>query len=110
MSTLPLARDEIDLVAADPLPSRVADRRAIRAAIIATAARTGGLVHITDVRARIHRDVDPHQVGAYIARLVRLGVLVGTGEFRPNGDGSARNRTKPAEVRRLVGVVPEVTA
>lgn len=102
--------DEIDVTAADWRPSRVEARREIRRAVIAVARHHGGLVHIADVRPLLPAWVDGHQVGAYLCALVRQGVLVGTGSYRANGDRTSRNRTKQAEVRRLVGQIPEVAA
>lgn len=98
--------DEIDAVAADWRQSRRDDRADVLDAIWLTAEYHHGYVHIADVRRAMGREVDPHMLGAVICALVRTGVLVGTGEYRPNGGHRSRNRAKPAEVRRLVKPLP----
>lgn len=101
-----MTADVLDSVAVDWRPSARDDRAAIHAAIEATAAANDGLVHIADVRTHLDRDVDPHRIGAAICALVRRGVLVGTGQYRGNGNHRSRNRTRPAEVRYLAAPIP----
>lgn len=98
--------DEIDAVVRDWRPSRVESREAIRLAVLRAAEQHKGLVHIADVREHLPAWTNPNQVGAYLCALVRTGHLTPTGRYRPNGDESSRNRTKPAEVRRLVRPIP----
>lgn len=98
--------DEIDAVAANPYPWATDDRAAVLDAIASAARETDYYVHISDVRYYMRRQVDPHMVGAVICALVRQGVLVGTGEYWPSGNAKSRNRTRPAEVRRLVKSLP----
>lgn len=106
MTTAP---DELDVVHSDWRPSARDDRAAIYDAIERTAANNDGHVHIADVRAHLERDVDPHRIGAAICHLVRAGVLVGTGQFRDNGNHRSRNRTRPAEIRYLTQPLPEAS-
>lgn len=98
--------DHIDAVNANPYPWAADDRAAVLAAVAAAAAESGGEVHAATVRAHLSREVGPHVIGAVICALVRQGVLVGTGTYRHNGGSKSRNRTKPAEVRRLVRPIP----
>ena len=104
-----MTADAIDSVATDWRPSARDDRVAIHDAIERAAAANNGEVHIADVRAHLTRDVDPHRIGAAICALVRQGVLVGTGQYRGNGNHRSRNRTRPAEVRYLAQPIPEAT-
>jgi len=102
--------DEIDAVAADWRPSRVADREVIRAAITACAAMNGGYVHIRDVRDHLERDLnDPHQLGAQLTALRRSEHLVQVG-WRPNGNRKTRNASRPAPLYRLVKPLPQEAA
>jgi len=98
----------LDAVATDWRPSRVEARRVVRDAVQHTADDNDGLVHIADVRPHLPAWIDPHQIGATIARLSQHGYLVWTGDTRPNG-GPSRNETKPAKVYRLARPIPEVT-
>lgn len=95
--------DEIDLVAADHRFSAVQSRHAIRSAISMAAKAHDGLVHISDVRPLLPDWVTPHQVGAVFTALVRSGVLVWTGEYRPSGNAAQRNAQRPAKVYHLKG-------
>lgn len=101
-------QDEIDATVHDWRPSRVDSREAIRVAIMRTAADHHGRVHIVGIRQYLPSWVVPAQIGAVVCALVRLGYLTPTGRFRPNADTStdARNRTKRAEVRKLVRPIP----
>ena len=94
-------QDVLDVVAADWRPSRVESRRAIVAAINATASAHHGLVHAATIREHLPSWVHPSQVGAVVCALVRTGHLTPTGRYRPNNDTASRNRAKPSEVRRL---------
>lgn len=101
-ATQPDVWDMLAAIAAEPgLPSRHTDREHIEAAVTACAAAHGGLVHISDVRPFITRDVTPHLIGSVISALHSTGHLVSTGEYRPNG-GPSGNANKPARVSRLV--------
>lgn len=100
--------DAIDSVATNPYAWAVDDRTAVLAAIEITAAQHDGLVHIAWVRSHLDRQVDPHTLGAVICALVRQRVLAGTGRYLPNGNHGSRNRTKPSEVRRLMGPLPDM--
>lgn len=99
--------DEIDLTATDFRPGAVEIRAAIRQAVTAAASRNGGLVHIADVRPLLPPWATGPQVGATICHLARGGYLAHTDRFRPNGNTRTRNRTRPAEVYRLVRPIPE---
>lgn len=99
--------DEIDLTATDFRPGPAAIRAEIRRAITAVAAKTGDLVHIADVRKELAPWATGPQVGAAICHLVRGGYLTHTGRYLPNGNTRTRNRTRPAEVYRIVRPVPE---
>lgn len=99
-------QDELDIVASDWRPSRVESRDAICRAVMVAAGEHSGLVHIEAVRRHLPPWVNPQQIGATICALVRQGYLRPTGRYRPNGLGASRNRTKPAEVRRLVKPIP----
>ena len=98
-------QDTLDIVAADWRPSRVEARLAIRDAIHKAAGEEGGLVHIARVRPHLPVWVDPHQIGALLSSLTRKGYLRPTGRYRPNA-GPSGNAGKPAEVRRLVRMIP----
>ena len=100
------ALDHPAIVHADWRPGAEQDRAAIYAAIQAAADENGGMVHIADVRRHLTREVNPVRIGAAFCHLVRAGVLVGTGRYLPNGGHGSRNRTKPSEVRLLVGDLP----
>ena len=97
-------QDTLDFVAADP--TQAESREAIRRAVIRAAAEHRGLVHAAGVREFLPAGVNPSQVGATICALVRLGYLVPTGRFRPNGGTAAGNRSKMSEVRRLIRLIP----
>jgi len=99
--------DVIDTVAADPSPFRVLDRDLILRAIDRVAAQNDGLVHASWVRPLLPAYVDSHSIGATICALVRQRVLIGTGQYLPNGNHRTRNRTKPSEVRRLTRPIVE---
>lgn len=101
--------DEIDLTATDHRPGPSAIRAEIRRAITVVAARTGGLVHIADVRKELAPWATGPQVGAAICHLVRSGRLAHTGRYLPNGNRATRNRTRPAEVYRLVRPIQRET-
>lgn len=98
--------DEIDAVAESPWPWATDDRAAVLDAVAAAARVAHGYVHISDVRAHLRREVDPHMVGAVICALVRQRVLANTGMYRASGNTKSRNATRPAEVRRLVKPLP----
>ncbi|EYR64275.1 hypothetical protein N866_13575 [Actinotalea ferrariae CF5-4] len=100
------ARDELDALAADWRPWAVADRAVVLAAVEAAAAASGGEVHASTVREHLAREVGPHVPGGVICALVRQRVLVDTGQVRPSGDGTKRNRTKRLPVYRLTGPLP----
>jgi hypothetical protein len=102
--------DVIDRTAVDPSPFRTLDRALILAAIDRSAAEHDGLVHAAWVRPLLPRYVDSHSVGAVICALVRQRVLVGTGDYLPNGNHRTRNRTKPSEVRRLTRPISQEAA
>lgn len=104
--TEPPLFDELDVVARDWRPSRVESREAIRQAVMRAAADHRGLVHIADVRPLLPSWRNPAQIGAVLCAWVRQGYLTPTGRYRPNGDGASRNRSKPAEVRRLARPIP----
>lgn len=99
-------QDELDVVASDWRPSRVDSREAVRAAIMRAASDERGLVHIATVRRHLPAWVNPSQIGATICVLVRRGYLKPTHRYRDNGQTKSRNRTKRAEVRRLVRPIP----
>lgn len=99
--------DEIDLTAADHRRSSVEIRTEIRKAIRTTANSHDGLVHIADIRKVLPPWATGPQVGAAICHLVRGGTLAHTGRYLPNGNRATRNRTRPAEVYRLVRPLPE---
>lgn len=99
-------QDELDVVAADWRPSRVESREAVRAAIMRAASDERGLVHIARVRQYLPPWVASEQIGAVMCSLVRQGFLRPTGRYRENGQTKSRNRTKRAEVRRLVRPIP----
>lgn len=99
--------DEIDLTAADHRRSSVEIRNEIRKAIRTTANSHDGFVHIADIRNIAPPWATGPQVGAVICHLVRAGTLAHTGRYRPNGNTRTRNRTRPAEVYRLVRPLPE---
>jgi hypothetical protein len=101
--------DEIDAVAADWRPSRVADRRAIFDAIAECAVANSRYVHIADVREHLTRDVDPHQLGTQITALRRSGYLVQVG-WRPNGNRKTRNASRPAPLYPLAKPLPQEDA
>lgn len=101
-------QDELDAVFTDWRPSRVESREAIRKAVMRAASEHRGLVHVADVRPLLPSWVVPEQIGACLCGWVRLGYLRPTGRYRPNGDSTSRNRTKPAELRRLVKPIPPV--
>lgn len=103
---VPVVRDEIDAVADDWRPWAVEDRAVVLRAVARTAAECDGMVHATDVRARLDREVNPRAIGAVICALVRQGVLEDTGWVRRIGEGTMRNRTKRLPVRRLVKPIP----
>jgi len=98
--------DETNALAHDWTPWSVSDRAVVLRAIAQTAAECSGLVHATDVRKRLARDVNPRMPGAVICELVRSHVLEDTGRVRVIGEGTTRNRTKRLPVRRLVGALP----
>ena len=95
----------LDAVVADWRPSAVDARLAIRDAIHKAAAEESGLVHIAHVRPHLPPWIDHHQIGALLSALTRKGYLKPTGRYRPNG-GPSGNGGKPAEVRRLVRMIP----
>jgi len=97
--------DAIDLVASDH--RRATHRDHIRRAINLVARENDGQVHIADVRPLLPTWIDPHQPGAFICAQVRMGRLIPTGQYRPNGQHKSRNRTKPAQVYRLAAPIPE---
>lgn len=99
-------QDEIDITAVDPRPGPTAIRAAIHDAI-RRCATLYGEVHIAQVRARLPLWATGPQVGATICALTRSGHLVGTGRYAPNGNTTTRNRTRPAEIRRLVRPLPK---
>ena len=98
--------DEPAIVHRDPRIGAEYDRAAIYQAIQDAADENAGLVHIADVRRHLTREVNPVRIGAAICALVRQGVLVGTGTYRPNGGHQSRNAMKPSEVRLLIGNLP----
>ena len=98
-------QDEIDAVARDW--RRRNDREHIRQAINTVARENAGHVHIADIRPLLPGHIDPHQPGAFICAQVRMGRLIPTGDYRPNGQTRSRNRTKPAQVYRLAAPIPE---
>ena len=103
--------DEIDAVAADWRPSRVADREVILDAITACAAANKGYVHVADVREHLARELnDPHQLGAVVTTLVRSKHLRWTGKTRANGNTKTRNAERPAKLYRLVKPLPREAA
>ena len=97
--------DEIDAVAADH--RRATHRDHIRRAINLVARENDGYVHIADVRPLLPLWINPRQPGAYICAQVRMGRLIRTGDYRPNGQTESHNRTKPAQVYRLAAPIPE---
>jgi hypothetical protein len=99
-------QDALDVIALDWRPTRVESRRAIVTAIHRDAAAHRGLVHAATMRDFLPEWVTPAQIGAVVCALVRKGYLAPTGKYRPNGDESARNRTKASEVRRLLRPIP----
>lgn len=99
-------RDELDAIWHDWRPWAVEDRDVVLHAIAYTAADCGGLVHATDVRRHLSRDVNPCVIGAVVTALVRQGVLEDTGWVRRLGEGTMRNRTKRLPVRRLIAPLP----
>lgn len=99
-------QDVLDEMATDWRPSADQARRAVRRAVVAAAREDGGLVHAATVRRHLPAGVPHRFIGATICVLVRTGYLVPTGRRRALGDGTTRNATKVAEVRRLVRVIP----
>lgn len=104
--TARVVQDELNIVVNDHRPIARDSREAILKAITEAAAARRGLVHVAAVRMRLPEWCAKEQVGAVICALVRSGHLVPTGRYEPNGDTAARNRSKPAAVRRLVKPIP----
>ena len=100
-----MTADVIDVVAADH--RRVNARNEIRRAINACARANDGDVHIAAVRPLLPPWISPPQIGATFCALVRARRLEPTGRYAPNGDETARNRTKAAQVYRLAAPIPE---
>lgn len=100
--------ERTEAVHADPLPSRVASREAIRRAVHRAAAEHSGRVHIADVRPHVPEWARGPQVGAALRAWTQQGYLALTGEWAPNGDPNpkAGNASKPAPVRQLVHPIP----
>lgn len=98
--------DVIDAVATDWLPSRVDDRAALRQALRDAAAVHTDL-HIGIIRLYLRRDVEPHQIGAFMTAMVRRGVLVWDGGHAANGNTRTRNAQRPVKTYRLAAPIPE---
>ena len=85
-------------------------RAEIRRAINQAAREHDGEVHIANVRPLLPDWIAPPMIGAVTCALVRARHLTPTGRYAPNGDGSARNRTKAAQIYHLAAPVPEEIA
>lgn len=97
-----LARDELDIVAADHRSTPTAIRDAVRTAVTAVAHNNHGLVSIANVRPLLPPWATGPQVGATICHLVRAGTLEPTGQFTESGDRRNRHGSRPVRVYRLV--------